>query len=83
MQNQSGQQGFGWRASQACNFHIAEPVEGEARGPLLDYAATADVGVGGLGGAKVFAVYVSVRLEHLGKFQGDGLTASATDLEAT
>ena len=82
MQNQSGQQGFGSWAGEASDFDIAEPVEGEARGPLLDAAATADVGVGGMGGAKVFAVDVSVRLEHLGKFQGDSLATSAADLEA-
>jgi hypothetical protein len=82
MENEGGQQGFGRWAGEASHFDVAETVEGEKRGPLLGFAATADIGVGGLGGAKVFAVYVSVRLEHLGKLQGNCLTASATDPEA-
>ena len=83
MENESGQQGFGWRAGQACNLHVTEAVESEARSPLLGSAAPADVGVGGLGGAEIFAIDVSVRLEHFGELQGNGLTASAADLEAT
>ncbi|NBP40811.1 MAG: hypothetical protein EBV34_20770, partial [Betaproteobacteria bacterium] len=79
VQNQSGQQGFGGRTGESGDFHIAEAVEGEARGPLFGAAAPADVGVGGLGGAKVFAVDVAVGLQHLGKLQGDNLTAAAAD----